>query len=199
MLAIFSATEGYPDEIAVRVLCREAGLEVAHVCDCHGKSNLDRMLPDFNNAAKGWYWLVLRDLDHDAECGPSLRRELLPKPSSRMQLRIVVREIEAWLLADVEKLAEFLGVTKSNFPRDPESLDDPKRALINLASKSRRRTIKEDLVPRPRSGATEGPGYRSRIAEFIENHWRPDVAARTCHSLARCLTRLREWAQAGSH
>ncbi len=112
-----------------------------------------------------------------------------------MQLRIVTREIEAWLLADAEKLGEFLGIARSRFPRDPETLDDPKRVLIRLASRSRKRAIKEDMVPRPRSGATEGPGYASRIAEFAENHWRPEIAAQSSASLARCLMRLSEWAQ----
>ena len=195
MLSISSATEGYPDEIVVTALCKEAGLEVGTAYDCHGKSNLDKKLSGYNNAAKGWYWLVLRDLDHDAECGPSLRDRLIPAPSRFMQLRIVVREIEAWLLADAEKLGEFLDIARSHFPRDPESLDHPKRELVRLASRSRKRTIKEDMVPRPRGGATEGPGYASRIAEFAENHWRPEVAAQSSDSLARCLKRLREWAQ----
>jgi len=143
-LRINAATEGYPDEIAVHSLCRTAGLTVANIYNLRGKSTLDKNLRGYNNAAKSWYWLVLRDLDHDAECGAALRQQLIPSPSQFMHLRIVVREIESWLLADSAKFAQFLGVARSKFPEDPESLDYPKREVIRLASGSspreRRRT-----------------------------------------------------------
>ena len=148
---------------------------------------MDKNLRGYNNAAKSWYWFVLRDLDHDAECGAALRDRLIPSPSQFMHLRIVVCEIESWLLADSAKSPRFLGVARLKSPGDPESLDDPKREVILLASDSRRRGIRNDMAPRPGGGAVQGPGYAARLAEFIENHWRPEVAAKSSDSLKRCL------------
>ncbi len=63
-----------------------------------------------------------------------------------------VRHVEAWLLADRERISAFLGVGTVKVPRDPETLEDPTRTLVDLARQSRRRDIREDMVPRPGSG-----------------------------------------------
>ncbi len=194
-LAIDAAVEGYPDQVVVHVLCGHVGLDVSRMFNCGGKNKLDRNLPGYNEAARQWYWLVLRDQNHDADCPAELRDRLLPEPATYMHFRVVVREIEAWLLADRVGLAAFLGVTAGRIPNDPERIDDPKAEMVGLAARSRRRAIREDMVPRPNSGATEGPGYASRLAEYAESAWRPNVAAAGSESLRRCITRLDEWAQ----
>ena len=68
-------------------------------------------------------------------------------------------------------------------PREPEALAHPKQSLINLVRLSRRRDIRQDLVPRPAGGRTEGPAYMSRLIEYATDHWRPDVAATRADSL----------------
>jgi hypothetical protein len=61
-------------------------------------------------------------------------------------------------------------------PTDPERLDDPKKALIDLAKRTRVRAIRGDLVPRESSGRKVGPLYTARMIEFVEGgEW---VAAR---------------------
>lgn len=195
MLAIHAVTEGYPDEIVVHALCRTAGLSATRIYNCRGKANLDAKIAGYNQAVMGWYWLVLRDLNHDADCGPELRERLLPLPAPYMQFRIVVHEVEAWLLGDRERMGRFLGVAASRISGNPERLDNPKAEVIRLAGMSRRRDIREDMVPRPGSGAREGPAYARRLAEYAENSWRPDTASLICDSLRRCLRRLREWAE----
>jgi hypothetical protein len=57
--------------------------------------------------------------------------------------------------------------------------------------------IREDMLPRRGSGRPIGPAYTSRMIEFVENNWRPEVAARSSDSLRRCLVRLREIARGG--
>lgn len=107
----------------------------------------------------------------------------------RMCFRVAVRETEAWLMADCERLAQFLGVRRSWIPGDPEAVDDPKTTLVDLARRSRRRDIREDMVPRAGSGRSVGPAYNSRLIEFATDRlrgWRPDVAAAGADSLARC-------------
>lgn len=66
----------------------------------------------------------------------------------------------------------------------------PKQALVNLARTSRRRAIRDDMVPREGSGRAVGPGYTSRIIEFVSNHWRPEQAAHVSDSLRRAIARL---------
>jgi hypothetical protein len=116
-----------------------------------------------------------------------------------MCFRVAVRTIEAWLLADRERLAQLLGVNVAWLPTDPDYLDDPKRELINLARRSRRRAVRDDLVPRQGSGRSVGPLYTTRMIEFLQDEtagWRLDQALRASDSLARCVIRLRSLAEA---
>jgi hypothetical protein len=192
-MCISTATEGYPDEIVVRSVCRIVGISIARFFNTGGKANLDKRLSGYNEAAKLSRWLVLRDLDLDAECAADLRRRLMPQPAPHMAFRLAVRSVEAWLMADAGTLAPFLRVSRRQIPMDPEGLDRPKEEMVRLASRSRSRAIREDMVPRPGSGARQGPGYAARLAEFAEIHWRPDVAAQASDSLSRCIVRLRAW------
>jgi hypothetical protein len=109
-----------------------------------------------------------------------------------MCFRVAVRAVEAWLLADRESLAGFLRVSPSRVPPDPESLDEPKQAMVNLARQSRSRAVQEDMVPRPGSGRSVGPAYASRLIEFAQSTWRPEIAATRSDSLRRCCERLRQ-------
>jgi len=156
---------------------------------------LKQRINAYNNAARRAPWIGLVDLDREADCAPSLRKAWLPEPARYLCFRIAVREIEAWLMADAETLAPFLSVARSRVPRDPEASDHPKEAMVNLAQSSRRRDIRTDMVPRKESGRHVGPAYTSRLIEYAEIRWRPEVAAQHAESLARaiaCLQRLIE-------
>ncbi len=160
----------------------------------NGKSFLRQKIQSYNQAAFYSPWIILVDLNHDAECAPALRTLWLPDPAPNMFFRIAVREVEAWLLGDQERIAAFLNVALSKIPENPEILDDPKQFMIELAANSRRREIREDMMPRPGSGRKIGPAYSSRLIEFAtdrQSGWRPEVAARNSDSLNRCLRRLR--------
>lgn len=109
-----------------------------------------------------------------------------------MCFRVAVRSVEAWLLADRETIVGFLAVELSRVPLLPESEADPKKTLIALARHSRNPEVRRAMVPQPESGRAVGPAYSSFLKEYIENHWRPGIAARSSDSLRRCLVRLRE-------
>jgi hypothetical protein len=156
-----------------------------------GKDRLLKQLSAYNQAAKLAPWVVLVDLDRDGECAPSCCRKWLRRPAPGMCFRIVVRAVEAWLLADREELARFLGISVSPVPRQPETIDDPKQAMVGLARRSRKRKLREDIVPESGSGRAIGPRYSGRLIEFVNGYWRPDVAARLSDSLRRCRIRLR--------
>jgi hypothetical protein len=191
--AISCAVEGPVDEAILRVLLKYCGIRPAGIYGKRGKSFLRQKVHSYNQAASYYPWIILVDLNHEAECAPALRTLWLPNPAPGMFFRIAVREVEAWLLGDQERISAFLGVTISKIPQNPEMHDDPKHLMIELAANSRRREIREDMVPRPGSGRKIGPAYPSRLIEFATNRrsgWRPEVAARNSDSLNRCLRRL---------
>lgn len=155
-----------------------------------GKDRLDRRLEAYNAAAQYAPWLILRDAD--GACAVELCARLLPCPSQGMRLRIVVPAVEAWLMADREGLASFLGIDANRLPSQPEDHNDLKSRLVREAMRSHKRHIKADLVPHPRSGRREGPGYAQQLIEFINESWRPERAARSSPSLRRAMRRLTE-------
>jgi hypothetical protein len=177
------AVEGTLDEAVVRKILTSAGHETGRVHGLQGCAHLDRHLSGYNVAAQFMPWIVLRDLDNHP-CAAILARELRPAPAAQMIFRIAIREVESWILADRAACASFLGVSSQTLPSDPESLADPKEALIACARRSRRREIREDLVPRPESGRRVGPAYAARLKEFVENSWNPARAAKVAASLA---------------
>lgn len=190
---IAAAVEGLVDEAVVRRLTAHVGAALGDVHGRRGKAYMRERIAGFNNAARHAPWFILVDLDGDADCAPPLRTAWLPNPSPRLCFRIAVREVEAWLLADGERLADFLRISRARIPSDPERLASPKAQMVTLARNSRRRDIREDMIPRPGSGRGEGPAYASRLIEFVTTHWRPDEAARHSDSLRRaidCLRRL---------
>ncbi|MGE5623675.1 MAG: hypothetical protein ACM3UP_01465, partial [Methanocella sp.] len=167
--------EGYTDEAIVKRLLGHVGLSAGNVYGRQGRQYILSNLIKYNSAAEQSPWVVVVDLDHD-ECAPALVKAALPNRCDQLCLRVAVRAVEAWLLGDAESLSEYLGVSPVLVPKTPDTLPDPKLALVNLARKSRRRAVREDIVPRPNSGAVVGPGYASRIVEFAGSRWRPDIA-----------------------
>ncbi len=184
------AVEGIVDAAVAGKILKAMGLELGPVHGQKGKNWLDAKLPGYNNGARFAPWLVLRDLDQDAECAPALLPSLLRAPATNMRLRIAVRSVEAWLLADSERISDFLRVPERAVPGFPDGLPDAKQTFVDLAHQSQSREIRKDLVPEIGTSGKVGPGYTSRLIEFAVQRWRPRVAARDSDSLSRCLASL---------
>lgn len=187
---ISGAVEGIVDEAVLQRLITHVGAGIGPIHGKNGKQFLRQRLPGYNQAAQFSPWLVLVDLDQENDCAPPLRDDWLPSPAPNMCFRVAVREVESWLLADQERLAAFLGISASRIPDDPDRDLNPKRTMVELAGRSRRREIRRDMTPRPGSGREVGPAYASRLIEFVLHRgvgWRPEVAARSSDSLRRCL------------
>ena len=194
MIVISAAVEGSVDEVVVKRLIVDAGGIPGGVYGKNGKLPLRARINAYNSAARFQPWIILVDLNHEADCAPELCRAWLPTRSPKLCFRVAIREVEAWLLADRERIADFLSIAQSRVPVDPESEENPKQVMVNLAARSRRRNIQEDMVPRPGSGRQVGPAYTSRLIEFISDPasgWRPDVASEYSQSLKRCIECLR--------
>ena len=192
-MVVSAAVEGVIDEVLLRKLCTAVGISLGSVYGRKGKGHVLEHLRGYNHSARFRHWIVLLDLDNDASCAPEVLRNWLPNPSPLMSLRVAVREIESWILADQERLAKYLSVPTVLLPANPEAVTDPKQTIVNLGRRSRRKAIREDIVPLEGSGQPVGPAYTSRMVEFIQdrdNGWRADVAAKSCNSLQRCMQSL---------
>jgi hypothetical protein len=186
------AVEGVSDEGVALAILRHCGAsEVGGIFGREGKQKLLKKIDSYNSAAVHSPWFVLIDLDSDAPCAAEACGLWLPEPARRMCFNIAVTEVESWLLADVESIASFLGVSPARIPADPEKLIDPKSELVKIARRSRKREIRKGLVPRPDSGRMVGPAYASDIRKFALTAWRPEVAAAASPSLSRCLDKVR--------
>jgi len=153
------------------------------------------LLPGYNQAARFSLWFVMIDLDLDADCAPPFLQKWLPTPSQWIRFRVVVRAIEAWLMADAESLGKFLHVPVSKFPTHPDNEENPKRTLVNLVRRhSTRESIKKAIVLHEGSGEPVGRGYGVLLQEYIQSPtqlWRPEVALEHSDSLRRCVAALR--------
>lgn len=180
--------EGILDEHVARRLLRPFRIEISAVYGRKGAAYIRKRATGFNAASKGQPILALVDfMDTGLTCPPEVVECWCPGRRPTMLFRVVVRELESWLLADRAGIARFLGVRQRLVPADPEGTTDPKRALMDLARRSSRRTIRELLVPGPGTSATVGPGYTSELARFIRDHWDPAVAGQWAPSLASCM------------
>ncbi len=176
------------DEAVLSEVVRSAGLATARVFGRSGKQHLLDNIHRYNQAARHSPWVALVDLDREQGCvGPFVTRHL-PRPSRCMRFRVAVREVEAWLMADSLRLASFLRIARATVPAEPDSVADPKLTMVNLARTSRSARIRRDMVPRPGSGASEGPAYASRLIEFATSGgWRVEAALAVSESLRRCV------------
>jgi hypothetical protein len=193
---ISAAVEGIVDEATLRRIFGHLNVIPTAIYGRNGKSFLLSRLNGYNHSANHRKWVVLVDLDRDGDCAPEVLPEWLPAPAPLMSLRVAVREIEAWLLADRQRISAFLGVRPNLVPENPDLLDDPKAEMVNIARKSRRSDIRADMVPRVGSGQSVGPVYSSRLIQFVQHTdgWRPEVAATSSGSLRRSLEAIRELA-----
>jgi hypothetical protein len=136
---------------------------------------------------------LLADLDHEP-CASSLIRNWLrelPRPEDLL-LRVAVREIEAWLLADHEGMQRLLG-RKGTPSVDPDLLQDPKQHLLQLA-RSAKRDVRRDLVAERGTVAAQGIAYNARLCDFVSNDWDPERASSRSASLRRARLRIDELA-----
>ncbi len=172
------AVEGVLDESVLRQLLKQSGkqFEVSACYGKHGKDYLRQNVGRFNQAAAHKPFIVLTDLDVE-DCPPGLVGRWLPHGQhDNLILRIAVREIESWLLADLERFAHFLGVRSDRIPQWPDSETDPKGLVVDLARRSRKRDIREDLVPAPESTSKVGRNYVGQLIRFVASDWQVDEA-----------------------
>ena len=65
---VSAAVEGIVDDAVVRRLLADAAATAGAIHIAHGKAHLKNKVSGYNHAAKRYPWVVLVDLDHDADC-----------------------------------------------------------------------------------------------------------------------------------
>jgi hypothetical protein len=114
------------------------------------------------------------------------------KPSPWMCFRLAVRATESWLMADAAALASFLTVDERWVPTEPDSILNPKVALVDLARRSRKAQVRREMTPPQGASVSVGPLYAANIINFAMNHWSLERACKRSDSLRRARKALRD-------
>jgi len=183
------------DELSAAVMERliifsERNFTINRVVNTRGNGMLKKKIPIFRAASQTLPHIVLTDLDR-CPCSSVLLHDWgatqLPK---NLLFRIAVREVEAWLLADKMGVSEFLHIDINKVPDNPETEDDPKQTLINLARKSKKPKLLQGFIPDTSSSAPIGPLYNSCCISFVNTQWNIMRARQNAPSLDRALLRI---------
>jgi hypothetical protein len=192
MIPINLAIEDELSEAVLKRLLAHAQRDY-HVGRSYGRTGygyLRKTIGGWNQAARGKPFIVLTDLDR-AACPPELIRQWLSRPQHpNLLLRVAIREVESWLLADSEKLPGYLNIREDQMPDSPDTLADAKQTLVNLARKSRSVEIRSRIVPKADSTAKQGPDYNACLCSFVGDRWDVDGACQRSPSLRRTVARL---------
>ncbi len=89
-------------------------------------------------------------------------------------------------MADRDAFSTFIGISRDNFVRTPDSLPDPKQYLLNVIRKKGRKKWQKEMLPQGKIAAI-GPRYNEKLCEFVEHHWNPMRAAEHSPSLEKAL------------
>lgn len=155
-----------------------------------GNGYIKKNLKSFNTLAESLPTIIITDLDN-IDCPVELTAAWFNfKKSRKLIFRIAVREIESWLLADRHNFSRFIGVPINKIPENIEDIENPKGFLNDLAKKSRKKEIRENLVAK--GTAKIGPGYNSLLEVFIFSHWNPERARISSKSLNKAIIRIQE-------
>ena len=67
---------------------------------------------------------------------------------------------------------------------------NPKEFLLSLARRSKKKAVREALVPAQGATLSVGNQYDTLLSEFVQDHWNLERAATASPSLKRTLDRL---------
>lgn len=194
MRTIIAAVEDVLSDAVVRKLVTviRPDLTISSVLKKKGRDYIQSQARKLNRTARSVPVMVLVDLDRPVPCPADLIESWLPSPRAPMLLfRVAVMEIESWLMADREAIAAFLSVPIHRVPANPDQVSQPKELLVSIARRSRRKDIRDDLVPSPGDTRIVGPAFNPRLIGFIAETWNPITAAEASPSLRRTCDRLR--------
>lgn len=156
-----------------------------------GSGYLRSGMHKWRQLAQKQFVLILTDLDK-VECPVALREGWFGSANvpANLMLRIAVREVESWILADHQACRKLIG-QKGKLPPDPDGLSDPKEHLLQLARLAPR-AIRSDLLKVSGAVASQGIGYNNLLVRLVHSSWSPMRAAERSPSLKRTCDRLHQ-------
>lgn len=176
--------------LAKSLLSQTGGLGVAaYEKNASGFGEFVKVIPKMNQVAHtATAVLMLADGDQHACIVQQIKNWMPAHPAKGFMLRLAVREAESWILADSKGFGKFAEISPAIIPTQPDLLPNPKEALLALIGKSKRRILREEMLPRKRSSAPVGLGYVLHLTDFLENYWCIKRASEASPSLARSVT-----------
>lgn len=168
-------------------------ITIGKILGRRGNTYIRSNLRSFNEAARFTPFIVLTDLDM-IDCVPKLLEEWISfNKSQNLFFNVAIREAEAWLIADRRGFANYLGVSASSVERNVEDIIDPKQYIVSMARRSRKRYIREGIIPA--GTAKVGKLYNSILEKFIQEEWNIQEAKANSISLTRFITKLQNCVQ----
>lgn len=189
MTMIHALVEGHLDGRLLKVLWSQIGRgeDPLRLRDAGGGVNFWALANRYNQASRHQDMIGLGDLEQ-APCARALLATLKGGRSNGFKLRLAVRMLESWVIADRKAFASFMGVPLARIPASPDDEAHPKRLITALARLSTKRRVREALVP-DHPGDLVGPEYTTSMAAFIESTWQVSRARHCSPSLDRACVR----------
>jgi len=195
MALISTLVEGELDLSVATKLLLHTKHEVGTAYGRGGFGYIKKTVSGFSRVARGGganYLALVDFMDTRCDCPAAVVSEWIGESHKNMVFRVVMREIESWLLADSQAIASFLQVSVNKIPSDVDRLTDPKQTLINIARSSKSSIVRKNLVPAKGSTAREGTLYTSEMMRFIDDKWDVSKACKASPSLEKCIVRLNQ-------
>ena len=196
---ILAVEDRLSDAVATKIL-EKFDVGILKRIGYKGKSDLERKTLELNRAANGITVFMLTDLDSPQDCPPRLIRSWIKGTlNPRFFFRVAVMEVESWIMADRIGFAAFLSIPSHQIPSPTDNILNPKEFLVSLARRSRKKAIREALVPRPEANFSVGTEYNTLLSEFVQDYWNLERAATVSPSLKRTLERLSQAKKTGTN
>lgn len=187
---ILAVEDELSESISTQIL-RYFDIEIWYTIRGRGNVSLRQKAPELNRSANGTAIFLLTDLDSPRDCPPGLVRSWIRGTlNPRFFFRVAVMEVESWIMADRIGFAAFLSIPTHRIPSPTDDILDPKEFLVSLARRSRRKAIREALVPTQGATLSIGNEYNTLLSEFVQDLWDVERAAVASPSLKRTLYRI---------
>ncbi len=187
---ILAVEDKLSELVSARVLS-SLGINVSVTLGLKGKSYLEQKARSLNKTAQGFPVFMIADQDSAAPCPPTLINSWVGRNRSpQFLLRIAVMEIESWIMADRRVIADSLSIPLNRVPGNPDLIGQPKEFLVSLARKSRKKQLRDRIVPRPGATNSVEPEYNISLGRFVQSNWNMTRAISASPSLNRTMNRL---------
>ena len=195
---ILAVEDELSEAVSIQIL-KKFDIDIWNAIRGEGKTYLQQKALEFNRSANGTAIFMLTDLDSPQNCPPRLIKSWIKGHlNPRFFFRVAVMEVESWVMADRDGVANFLSIPVHRVPRNTDEIPNPKEFLVSLARRSKKKTLRAALIPAQGTILPIGNEYNALLSEFVRNHWNLERAATVSPSLKRTLDRLSQERNAGT-